>query len=280
MKRFPIFVFLILASNAFAWHDFGHMVVTEIAYRHLKPEVRTKVDELLKTGATEKASDFVMASCWADDVKSDKDRTWHYTNRFFRSDRKPAKNKPKAENIVWAIKKMTALLKDASKPKAERADALRYLLHFVGDIHMPLHNVARETKEFPEGDRGGNDFHVVSPKDMDPKPRNLHFLWDMGAGVFGRIERPLTDEGRKEVAAIADEAMQLYPEFNHKKRVALLDPNAWSMEGFRLAISKVYKLKENTVPPASYLSMVRQTAKKQVALAGYRLAALLNSILK
>lgn len=181
--------------------------------------------------------------------------------------------------MVWAIRKFSDVLRDRLKPETDRADALRYLLHFVGDIHMPLHNTARDSDAFPQGDRGGNDFKLIAPKGMKPEPRNLHFLWDMGAGNFIQVERPLSPEDRVTIAEIAREAMRQNSTALLEKQIKVSDPEAWALEGFEFSKAKVYGLNENEEPNAEYLAMVRKESLRLVALAGYRLGNLLNRLL-
>jgi hypothetical protein len=277
--RFLALVWIGLPSVAFAWHDTGHMVVAEIAYRRLKPEVKDAVDALLQIGGEEKNRGFVMSACWADDVKSDRDRTWHYFDRFFRADGKPSANYSDEENAIFAVLRSILLLKDTRGAEPARANALRYLIHIVGDMHQPLHCVARETSALPGGDRGGNDFRIQPPLGLEPQPRNLHFLWDMGAGAFGSVQRPLTEDGRSQIKALADQAERLYPPVGRSREIAKLDPDDWAREGLELAKTRVYNIVEGGVPGDAYLQSCRTLSMQRVALAGYRLAELLNRVM-
>ncbi len=271
---------LLSTCTSFAWHDTGHMVVAEIAYRHLQPWARAMADSLLNVGGDAKTRSFVTASCWADDYKSQRDGPWHYINIHFRTDGKPATMKPLAENVVWAIRRHTEILRDRNALALDRANALRYLIHFVGDIHQPMHCVARDTEQFPEGDRGGNDFRVVSPEHLDPKPRNLHFLWDMGGGLFRSVKRPLDAQGAATLSRLADQAMRAHPRSDFAKELAVTDPEAWAADGHDLAVRIAYDMRENSVPNERYLKRCRELSLERVALAGYRLAVLLNAKLK
>ncbi len=156
LRAVLLLTLIALAGSASAWIDTGHMVVASIAYRNLTPKVRQRAEELLKFVADEKSNTFITASCWADDHKNNADREWHYIDLHFRADGTPTANrKPPTENVVWAIEKFSRVLADKRAKPEERGIALRYLLHFVGDIHQPLHCVARDTDLFPNGDRGG-----------------------------------------------------------------------------------------------------------------------------
>jgi len=278
-RSLGVFAAFTLASSAFCWNDFGHMVVASIAERQLTFNAKQKLLKLLQIGGTPKTNELLTAACWADDTKTRENGLWHYINYHFRTDGKSTTLGPLEQNVVWAIQKFSADLKRASTPDAEKADALRYLLHFVGDIHQPLHCVARDTDDFPEGDRGGNEFKITSPKGMNPAPRNLHFLWDMGCGEFLQVDRPLNATGRDEISEAAELAIKLNPDSQMMKLVETSDPNAWAKEGLTLAKKTVYRLDEGAEPSAAYLQEGRKTALRQVALAGYRLGRLLNSLL-
>lgn len=254
------------------------MVIAQIAEKRLQLDVRRQCEELLAVGGDFKTNTFVTAACWADDTKSRENGAWHYINVHFRTDGKKTDNKPEPENVIWAIEKFSKVLANRSLPKAERADALRYLIHFVGDVHQPMHNVARDTDTFPNGDRGGNDFPVVSPPSLKPEPRNLHFLWDIGGGLFPSVPRPLDVRGKREIADLADRIVALMPATS-LSGVDDPDPSRWSAESVALAKSRAYSLPVGSVPTDQYLRAAQRASAERAALAGYRLANLLNKLL-
>lgn len=270
----------LLPSSLFAWHDGGHMTVAEIAWRKMTPSVRDAALRLVQTGADERTNSFVTAACWADDHKTPKDGPWHYRDTFFREDGKKTDLKPDEENAVWALEKFTKVLGDKSAADADRAQALRFVLHIVGDLHQPLHCVARVTEENPKGDRGGNDFRVLAPENMEPRPRNLHFFWDMAGGLFTKVERPMSPEGQAVVSKWADEAETAFPLSRHRETARNLNFDHWTEEGLQLCKKQVYALTPGTVPTPEYQAACQKTAKERIALAGYRLANLLNKLLK
>jgi S1/P1 Nuclease len=192
-KTRTLFLSLLLtvSASSFGWNDVGHKTIVAIANARLSPEVRAEVTRLLA------GMSLAEASVWADNVRRDRPATgpWHYKDTFFRRDGKPVKGKPGEENAVWAIRKFSAILGDKTKSDAERGEALRWVLHFVGDIHQPLHAVSFESDALTDGDAGGNRYKILAPselKDMARPPENLHSLWDLGAGAFrpGDVPRP------------------------------------------------------------------------------------------
>jgi len=283
-RNLAICVLLFVSATSQAWIDTGHMLVATIAAANLKPRVKAECDRLLAIGSDERNADFVTTSPWADDIRRDRPETgpWHYIDYHFRSDGKPTDNKPDAENAVWAINKFSAVLKDKTKPDAERSEALRFLIHFVGDIHQPLHATARDTDEHTKGDKGGNDFRILTPDvfaGVSRPPRNLHAFWDFGGGLFQGERRPLSAESKSRIDNLAKSLMKSYPPKSFPA-VNDLNPDDWAKESFAAAKSVVYNLEENTAPSAEYVKKAQDVSAHRIALAGYRLAHLLNELLK
>ncbi len=272
---------LTFTVSAHAWHDGGHMVIAEIARQSLSPRVLTECEWLLKHESEPKTDNFLTAACWADDFKSRESAPWHYINIHFRTDGKETNNKPTDQNVVYAINRFSDVLRDKKRSPKDRAEALRFLIHFVGDVHQPLHAVARDSDEHPDGDRGGNDFKVLPidrHKELEPPPTNLHALWDMGGNLFRPTTRPLTTDGKATIIRIANSIKARYAQLN-LDNVNNLDPQAWAQESADVAKRYVYDLKENEVPSADYIRQCEDVSAKRVAYAGYRLAALLNKLM-
>jgi len=267
-----------------AWNATGHMVIAAVADRFLTPEVRAEVARLAKIGATEQNSDPFGAAVWADDVRSGRPESapWHYISLYFRKDGKPATGKPADENVVVAIRRFTAILSDKTKPDAERAEALRFVMHFVGDIHQPLHAVSFESDKLPKGDRGGNSYAILPSKhfaDMERAPNQLHSLWDLGVGLFMPVRRPLTIETSGLIRRQADTLIASLPRVSFPE-VGESDPMKWAQESHQLAWSFAYSVPEGSEPSEEFIATGQNVAAKRAALAGYRLADLLNRALK
>jgi hypothetical protein len=266
---------LLVPQTARAWNDTGHMLVAEIAYQRLSPSAKARVEALVAIQAEPENSTFVTASCWADDLKRYDVHaydTWHYIDMPFSPDNTPLPPLPKDENVVWAMKQCISTLHNPRVPDVEKARMLRFLIHFVGDVHQPLHCVSRYTQQHPSGDRGGNDFKLQGI----PGVTNLHAYWDDGIGLFTHVARPLAadDTTLKTLAdaIVADFPPDSLPEW---KDSTFTD---WVSEGENLARTLCYDLPENAPPPADYIARARPAARKRIALAGYRLADLLNQL--
>ncbi len=259
------------------------MVIAAVADRELTPDVRTEVARLAKIGAADINSDPYGAAVWADDVRRDRPESapWHYISLYFRKDGKAAQGKPADENVVVAIRRFSAVLANRTKPDAERAEALRWVMHFVGDIHQPLHAVTFESDAHAEGDRGGNSYALLPAKALgDPEhaPKQLHSLWDLGVGLFPSIPRPLTPETSAIVRRQADTLIAALPPEGFPER-GETDPAKWADESHALAVDVAYAVPEGTEPTAAYLAKGENVAARRATLAGYRLADLLNRIL-
>ncbi|MCP5115477.1 MAG: hypothetical protein GY953_32015, partial [bacterium] len=192
---------------------------------------------------------------------------WHYINLPNPDDSREAVP-PRPENVIWAIEQATSTLRGDGGDFA-KAMMLRFLLHFVGDIHQPLHCVNRRTAAKPKGDRGGNDF------ELDHAHRQLHAYWDHGGdalpafdhGDWRALVRPLA---REVVRAVPESAV---PEWTDG------DPETWAKESLALAYGVVYVgIQEGARPGPEYAARVHEVVRRRLAVGGYRLAALLNGL--
>jgi hypothetical protein len=169
-----------IATPASAYWEYGHDTIGEIAYRNITPETRRAVDALLHQSKLLetpncKAGTIEQAAIWADCIKTLGPRfsyayNWHYQNVNIC---KPfdLKGPCKDGNCVSAqIERDVKLLKDKKVPVRERVQALAFLIHFVGDLHQPLHAGDR-------GDLGGNQV-LAAYGDYAPEKLNLHSIWD------------------------------------------------------------------------------------------------------
>jgi hypothetical protein len=252
---------------------------------------------LIPAGASpddQKALLFMIASTWADRIKGNpayhndgshggnrpptdgtagnnsgyddlaRHKYWHFIDVPFATDATtlPAVPLPNAQTQIVEFRKVLA---SGNADKLKSYD-LTWLLHLVGDIHQPLHSTTRVSAAQPEGDDGGNGVKLVG------SPNNLHSLWD---GLLGNDNSP---QSAKEASA----ALPVAP----ANAVADLNVQHWISEGFIMSKNDVYR-----DPPigtgvgpftltAAYLDSARQLAEKRVALAGARLARILNHELK
>jgi hypothetical protein len=280
MRRLVLAVAAILPALASAWVDQGHMAVVAIAWEDLTPQAQRRVTELVRWAPEARFRDPLSAATWPDYDPDRSRRPWHFINLHFRADGRPSANRPAEENVVWAIRRFTADLKNRGLDDRRHGEALIKLLHFVGDVHQPLHTMSRDTERLPQGDRGGNDFPIAPIHGMSERGpvANLHLLWDFGGGLFGGVEVPPDARQEADLRVLARQIRRHHPRASLPE-VGEQVPMRWAEEGFALR-GLVYDLNEGEAVPQGYLDRVREVSRRRVALAGYRLADLLNRALR
>jgi hypothetical protein len=305
--RFTSRVFIICAlllaapASAYAWHDTGHMIVAQVAYLRLTPAAKAKVDSLLVTPqgrrpliflcagyytpeTCEKTYDPVQIAVWMDDFRgdsiNDEYAPWHYIDFRPIWDGTPERTNVGAEpeNVLARIYWATNVLRKGTGSAKTDAETLGFLYHLVGDVHQPLHAATRYSAANPNGDAGGNGFRIQ----MAPELRiaNLHAFWDAAAGTFGWTspKRPLDQAGKDRLLAQAQEVMKEYPAESIPEW-SDLDPHTWVVESNTLARQVVYKnITENSAPSKEYTDAAQKLVRKRLALAGYRMAGILNAL--
>jgi hypothetical protein len=151
---------------AYAWDASGHYLIGAIAYQHLSPAVRTQVDRLIHApDEVYPVEDFIAAGVFADDLKQQGIsvyNSWHYISQPYAMDHQRT-FPPQMHNVVWAIEQCQAIVGNTTLPAFTRGFFLRLLIHFVGDIHQPLHAINLFSKTYPAGDAGGNRYVIEHP---------------------------------------------------------------------------------------------------------------------
>ena len=279
-----LLVVVALPVPALAWGFEGHQIIANIARTRLTPAVRAKVDALLATDTDPlTVHDMAAEATWADAYRGAGHREtalWHFVDQEIdRPDLasacfgRPGLNGaaasagPANDCVVDKIDEFAAELADPATPPAERLMALKFVLHFVGDVHQPLHASDHQ-------DRGGNCVRIALG---GPRTSNLHAFWDTG------VLEPL---GSDPAAAAALLASRITP----AQAAAWSGGTAadWAQESLGEAKAVAYTL--NTPagcsqdvapisPPAAYVASAQAAADLQLEKAGVRLAWLLNRVL-
>lgn len=301
MKNILLVFALVLfcATPGKTWWDPGHMLTAMIAYLQLDEATRARLDNL--TGVLQRdypqVNHFIVTGPWPDDLKADGVHaydTWHYTNIPYKT-QELAIPVPPEVNVVWAINQCSSILSSPQSKAIEKARFLAFLVHFVSDLHQPLHSTSWYNNDQPGGNQGGNFFALTG------NWRNLHALWDDGCGYlssfndirpFGKAKEPLTPAQIERIQVLAKELIQKYPATSFAA-VDNLDPDFWALESSKLAVTYGYKgvkskddagktlfLQPNEEPTPFYLEQGQEVARKQLALSGYRLARLIKQVLK
>lgn len=310
MKMIPILLLGAAAcGHAFGWGCEGHQIVALIAAQHLTAAARAGVYQLLKENPMDPAlsrfckpvatDPLIDAATWADDSKrGEKTATWHYLDiprgvehadlmKYCAPVGESVDGKDRPGCILTGLQYEFNILKDKSRPAAERATALRYVIHFLGDLHQPLHTTTND-------DQGGNCTTVTLLE--DPRKANLHGEWD-----YGMIQHYL----KENTQTPAQLANRIDGEFQSKGRPWLNDPidfARWIQEGHQIAEKLTYGKLHPKLPvapaengpgcnaerdktaalkidlDAKYNTAAMPVIEKQLAKSGYRLADVLNSV--
>lgn len=282
-------------GGAQAFHTTGHMIVARIAEIELEgSRIHSQILDtlgLLSQFTKERQHPFVEAATWADDIKAVGVKTmskWHFSDTFIDGQRKltPAQLAAHAlpknpENLVWAINESKAVLRN-KKPsliddRMNKSVYLRMLVHFLGDLHQPLHNVSFvDQADFFKGDAGGNKFVV----DL-PGARDLHTLWDLCVKRCKAIKLPLTKQNFDYVDAFARRLMARFPRSAPwvSARLGVTSVRAMSDESVQFAMDYVYKgIRPGRAPTAKYLKVGGDFIEKQLLVGGYRLSDTLQAL--
>lgn len=241
---------------ALSWGASGHSIIAEIAQRRLHPQALAQIKSLLGGNVS-----LASIASWADDVVHERPDTvrWHFvnipywaTNYNSNRDCAPATG---GDCVINAIARSRAVLTNCSAARERRLEALKYLVHFVGDVHQPLHTIDRD-------DEGGNKVAVT----FFDTPMSLHGVWD-----FGLIEKYTYDWGQY-VTSLENNWLQ------GKDIRALEGGNSvdWALQAHAAAVNVAYVLPEDLRLGEDYYERALPIVDQQLALAGIRLARVLN----
>jgi hypothetical protein len=304
-----LFATLFVVSPVFAWGCKGHQTVALIAEKHLTPEARQFLESLLKENPIDlqlkrycgpfPSSLLADGSTWPDDVRNTlKNGPWHYIDIPRGAPRAPlATFCGESGCITQTIAEQLAILKDSQVDPHKRADAARYIIHFVGDLHMPLHATTNN-------DEGGSCVPVRyfrrNPHEHNHSyTPNLHYVWDTAI-----VEHDMEGADPVEFAEFLEQSFGPQVEAWMKAGVHVDD---WTWESHDLAESVVYG---NLVPTdpieppmpvqsctdannvgermfhqhfsigAIYQEAAAPVMERRIAQGGIRLAMILNEALK
>ena len=284
----------LLGSPAAAWTRPGHMVTAAIAYDDLAahdPKVLDRVLELLAahpdkgpfevaigraTGEAKARRLFLEMARWPDDIRGGAydHPTWHYAMKPVVDPAAPPPRPPGQGLQGDAYEAFALNVRLAADPRAapsERAVALCWVFHLMGDIHQPLHNAQLFSAAFPEGDHGGSQTVIDPQTGLDI---TLHWFWDDSVNRLGEPD-PAVARGHALEAAL--------PRAGFPELAAPATPDrfpAWGAESYDLARTLAYRpdrLDGKRLNPA-YVAQATAVAERRVALAGYRLADVLRWI--
>jgi hypothetical protein len=291
-KVFLPFLFaLFFASQLQGWGDLGHMAMAKIAYDRLKAPLRGQCEKILleDVASFSDMTNFVSAAVWADEVR-DRGlgflRCFHGTIMAYdpegvlREDVKATMLAMRDRyDITTAIRGSYDALQNPKCDAFGRRIALRFLIHCVGDVHQPLHCCWRFSKQFPAGDHAAVDMRVKTPSGEE---MSLHQFWDLAGGSLAirRFTHPFNGEVYEMVYRVAQEIAALYPESSFSpSEIQNVNFELWRDNSYKIACDVAYgELPVDALITLQYSEKVKRVALRQIALAAYRLAYLLNTM--
>ena len=241
---------------ALAWGSSGHSVVAEIAQRLISAQAHRTITDLLGDSGS-----LAAISNWADTIAEERPQTrsWHFVNIPYEAagydaarDCGPA---PGDSCIVGAMLRLRGVLADRRASQEARADALRFLVHLVGDAHQPLHCAQRDH------DNGGSTVQVR----FRGQATSLHKLWD-----FELLDAWSFDWGEHVHQVMRQLPADTLP----------ADPAQWVSECHRLAVEVAYDVPLGGTIDEIYEQRAKAAVYRQLGLAGQRLARLLGEALR
>jgi hypothetical protein len=256
----------LLVAQAHAWGPEGHSVVAEIAQRRLTPAASSAVTTTLGRGVS-----LASVAMWADDVRASRPETynWHFVNIPLEDSTYDAARhcapSPKGDCVVAELERLRNELRCAPTDAA-RNDALRFAVHFVADLHQPLHTIREK--------QGGNQVLVATyiagatctgRCTPTPTATNLHAVWDTTI-----LHKAAWDWG-----ALVEVVERNLPQYLQGASPSS-EPKDWALETHRVAQAVWAATPANGVIDEEYYRMALPLALQQLGRAGVRLAAFLN----
>lgn len=256
-----------LAGPAFAWGALGHRLVADLAADELTPATRAAVAKLLEG---EKEPTLAGIATWADQLRANdpdlgkRSAKWHYADIAENGcgDYEPPRDCPDGNCVIEAIRAQAAILADRHQPVEARRIALKFVVHFIGDVHQPMHAAFAR-------DKGGNDVQLRVPTaDGGEKGSNLHSLWDSGLiGLTGLDEAAYHARLRALPLVVGVPANPLPPQ-----------SPAWAQQSCRIATRPgVYPAGPRI--DAAYVAQWTPFVDEQLRRGGTHLAQVLNAAL-
>jgi hypothetical protein len=259
----------VAAPACLAWGREGHRLTALVAEDHLTPEARAQV-EMLLAADSKRPETLAGVANWADEYRMEHGETaaWHYVDipssalTFDRMRDCPAATPPSPwrDCVTDRILYFEGRLGDTSLPLKDRAQALKFLVHLIGDVHQPFHAI---------GDaRGGNSTHVtfLGSQTCGSSACNLHAVWDDGM---------IEDRGLSEQKYVA--LLEQDIAANHWAKLSGGSPAIWANLSHHYAVQA--EVGDGAMLPREYFDEEIKVVDSQLALGGLRLAHVLNRIL-
>jgi len=297
----------LVVTSVHAWHDMGHVISAEIARRMLqqeRPELIDRINQLSQVVAPyfrDRLLELPYSSVWMDKIRND---TGAFDTQHYRAEpiTGPDYNCTEnircvidATNVATSLQQLSSSLMFSNQSQAwGKGLSMLMLVHFIGDLHQPLHATQFFSQEFPRGDVGGNLYNISYADDVEDRKalqqsyHQLHLLFDACGGVYTgyaedhdfhanmlrHVDQLLKDFPKEQYLE-----SQLNPAYNSAKEFHDRAVMPWLRES--AAISKWVYSQLNPargVVRQAFLDRIRSILRERVALAGYRLALVLKRV--
>ena len=278
-------LFAFLITNAYSWWGHAHMVIAQIAESLLSKSEIQKIEKIISYG-TLPYSTIVSCASWQDDVKSygfSGMGNWHFIDTPLLlnvTDMSKITIQPNTYNVTNYLVHAKECLDDkTTSDEWALAFHIRSIIHFVGDVHTPHHSCQMYSDSLPTGDLGGNRYYLDC--EYGSACNNIHFLWD-SAGLYYPLLNPISSINLNQFNQNASKLMKEFPMSYFTSNgydLKSYAPYVWANESFTYASKYGYNTPINRRPSDEYFTTVQQHSKERIALAGYRLGYLLQSLL-
>lgn len=253
MKKFLLPV---CALFLISWGFKGHQAVATIAENHLTPQVKSQIAALL---GSQSLSD---VSTWADEVRNDaafkETEGWHFVNIPLGLSFDEFANEVRAQgenNVYGAMLKARSILTHPSSTKTQKIEALKFLVHFVGDAHQPMHISRKE-------DKGGNTIQVW----FDNNGTNLHSLWD--SKLLDHQGLSVVEMSKSYDKATAEDIKKWQND----------QPMQWLWESYQISTKLYAEVEQSNNLNEDYYNTHIGVIEQRIDQGGIRLAGILNDI--
>jgi nuclease S1 len=267
---------IVSSSSCFAWGEDGHVIVGRIAETYLCPAAKANVKDLLD----DRSISDPRLSTWADLIRSSgalnrkykNNDKWHDANIELKEKAETFKPDDSGDHVVGAVEKFQKVLMDTTATREDRKEALLFIIHFVGDLHQPLHCCHRDE------DRGGNLQLIKSFCGTTEPKLNLHWIWDTHLLRAEKGEITREDFATRLLSEITEEQKTEWRKGTVKD---------WVWDSHCVAVRTVYRLTAGGDMPArdqpaveltddNYAKANRPIVREQLKKGGVRLARILN----
>ena len=273
-------MFVFFFYQSLSWWGHSHIIIGRIAESFLTTKQTQKINNVIQSHQLPQQTIKEVAT-WQDDLKDTNGlRTfyqWHFSDDVYQMGRCTKCNfqEPTYNITTYLLSAYKTLTNPTTTSDWAWGFHLRSIIHFVGDVHMPLHNTAMYSDDFPRGDSGGNGYTLNC--NYGSSCNNVHFFWDSVGNLFS-LMNPLIPKQIKIFEQNVTKLKSEFPESSYTYNLNEYNPMLWHNESFELAKTKCYTTPMNQWPSDQYTQETQTVAKKRVAAAGYRLGYFLRSV--